>query len=56
LVSLNIPAMPKPEAYVGGASNLFDGSGNLANESTREFLHKFMNAFADWVDRNSAGL
>jgi chromate reductase len=56
LVSLNIPAMPKPEAYVGGASNLFDDSGNLTSESTREFLQKFMNAFTGWVDRNFAGL
>jgi len=56
LVSLNISAMPQPEAYLGGAANLFDSSGNCTNDSTREFLQKFMNAFAEWVARNSAGL
>jgi chromate reductase len=49
LVFLNVPAMPQPEAYIGGADKLFDDSGNLINDSTREFLMKFMNAFAEWV-------
>jgi len=53
LVFLNMPAMPSPEAYVGGAAKLFDDSGKLNNDSTREFLKKFMAAFAKWVERNS---
>jgi len=49
LVFLNMPALPR-EAYVGGADKLFDAAGQLSNASTREFLDKFMQAFAAWVD------
>jgi chromate reductase, NAD(P)H dehydrogenase (quinone) len=53
LVFLNVPTMPQPEAYVGGAAKLFDEQENLTNDSTREFLKKFMAAFADWAARFS---
>jgi len=53
LVFLNIPTMQQPEAYIGNAANLFDEKGNLTNDSTREFIHKFMQAFAAWVARNT---
>jgi chromate reductase, NAD(P)H dehydrogenase (quinone) len=52
LVFLNVPAMAQPEAYIGGADKLFDSEGKLTNPSTREFVGKFMQAFADWVERN----
>jgi chromate reductase, NAD(P)H dehydrogenase (quinone) len=55
LVFVNVPTMPQPEAYVGGAANIFDSSGSLTNESTREFLRKFMRAFAAWVETNAQG-
>jgi len=32
LVFLNVPAMPQPEAYIGGADKLFDSSGKLVND------------------------
>jgi len=50
LVFLNVPVMPQPEAYIGGAANLFDEQGNLTNANTREFLSKFMTAFAAWIE------
>jgi chromate reductase len=53
LVFLDVPAMQQPEAYIGGASHLFDADGKMTNEATREFLVKFMNAFAVWVEKNS---
>jgi len=53
LVSVNVPVMAHPEAYVGGAAKLFDDRGNLINDSTREFLKKFMSEFARWVERYS---
>jgi chromate reductase len=53
LVFLNIPTMQQPEAYIGNAANLFDEKGNLTNDSTREFIQKFMQAFAAWVARNT---
>jgi len=49
LVFLNVPAMPQPEAYVGGAGQLFDATGKLVNDGTRKFLEQFMQAFAAWV-------
>ena len=54
LVFLDVPAMQQPEAYVGGAAGLFDASGKLANDASREFLGKFMQAYAAWVERNRA--
>jgi chromate reductase len=51
LVFLDMPAMQQPEAYIGGAAKLFDASGKLTNDSTREFLAQFMKSFAAWVER-----
>jgi chromate reductase, NAD(P)H dehydrogenase (quinone) len=53
LVFLDIPTMQQPEAYIGGAAQLFDADGNIANAATREFLVKFMDAFAVWVLKNA---
>ena len=54
LVFLDVPAMQQPEAYIGGAAQLFDANGDITNETTREFLIKFMNSFAAWVAKNSS--
>jgi chromate reductase, NAD(P)H dehydrogenase (quinone) len=54
LVFLNMPAMQQPEAYVGNATKLFDDKGNLSSDETREFVNKFLKAFAQWVERNAA--
>lgn len=53
LVFLNVPAMAQPEAYIGDAASLFDDNDNLTNDSTREFLKDFMEAFAQWVATNA---
>ena len=52
MVFLNVPMLQQPEAYIGGAASLFDDQGNLTNPDTREFLGKFMQAFAAWIERN----
>jgi len=54
LVFLDVPTMQQPEAYIGGAAQLFDANGKITNEATREFLVKFINAFAAWVAKNSS--
>jgi len=54
LVFLDMPAMPQPEAYIGGAAKLFDDNGTLINDSTRELLQKYLQAFARWIERNPA--
>jgi chromate reductase, NAD(P)H dehydrogenase (quinone) len=53
MVFLNVPLMMAPEAYVGGADKLVDENGNITVPATRQFLEKFMQAFAEWVDRNA---
>jgi chromate reductase len=55
LVSLNVPTMQQPEAYIGNAGSIFDENGNLANDSVREFAAKFIRAFAAWVETNASG-
>src|SRR5262244_2298040 len=52
LVFLNVPAMQQPEAYIGNAASLFDDKGALISDSTRDFLQKFVQAFAQWIDQN----
>lgn len=55
LVFLNMPTLQMPEAYVGGADKLFDTQGKLINDSTREFLGRFMQAYAGWVEQHARG-
>ena len=50
LVFLNVPTMQQPEAYIGGAANLFDAEGKLIQDSTREFFRKFVQSFAAWIE------
>ena len=52
LVFLNVPVMQQPEAYIGGAGNLFNDSGDITNDSTRDFMQKFLQSFEQWVERN----
>ena len=51
LVFLNVPVMQQPEAYVGGAAQLFDAKGSISDVKTR-ISRGFMKAFAAWVERN----
>ena len=53
MVFLNVPMLQQPEAYIGGGATLFDDKGNLTNASTKEFLGKFMQAFATWIEKNA---
>ena len=52
LVFLNVPAMQQPEAYIGNAASLFDDKGALTNDATRDFMQKFLQAFAQWIEHN----
>ena len=53
LVFLDVPVMQQPEAYIGGAAQMFDEAGKLTNENTRGFLTRFMTAFAAWIEANA---
>ncbi|HTT13713.1 MAG TPA: NADPH-dependent FMN reductase [Burkholderiaceae bacterium] len=54
LVFLNVLPLQQPEAYVGGADKFFEGD-KLVNPATREFLAKYLQAFADWIERLAPG-
>ncbi|HEU0151997.1 MAG TPA: NAD(P)H-dependent oxidoreductase [Arenimonas sp.] len=51
LVFLDVPVMQQPEAYIGGAGDLFAEDGSIAKAGTGEFLGKIIHAYADWVAR-----
>jgi chromate reductase len=51
LVFLNMPCMPQPEAYLGNIASVFDSEGQVTNENTKAFLHKFIEAYAQWVNK-----
>lgn len=52
-VFLNIPTMQQPEAYIANVSKLLDrATGKLTDASTREFLTKYMQAYARWLETN----
>ncbi len=50
LVFVNVSTMAQPEAYIGGAAELFDENGKLTNDSTKKFLKDFLMAFENWVE------
>jgi chromate reductase len=54
LVFLNVPTLQQPEAYIGNAAKLFDAAGQLTDDTARDFLQKFLQAFAQWIERNIA--
>ena len=54
LVFLNVPTLQQPEAYIGGAAKHFDANGALIDDSVRDFLKKYLDAYAQWVERNIA--
>ena len=54
LVFLDMPVLQQPEAYIGGATGLLGPDGKLNNDNTRQFLTKFANAYAKWVETNAA--
>jgi chromate reductase len=51
LVFLDMPALQQPEMYIGGAAQLFDASGKLTNDSTRDFLRQLFDVFAAWIEK-----
>ncbi|HEX8263705.1 MAG TPA: NAD(P)H-dependent oxidoreductase [Allosphingosinicella sp.] len=50
LVFLDCPVLQQPEAYLSQADSLVTGDGTIA-ERSREFLERFLGAYADWIGR-----
>lgn len=53
LTFLDVPVLQQPEAYIGGAGDLFDEQGGIKKPDTKAFLEKFLGAFAQWIERNA---
>jgi chromate reductase, NAD(P)H dehydrogenase (quinone) len=53
LVTLNMPVMQQPEAYIPNVAALFDDAGTLSDDGMRQFVSTFMAAFASWIDIHS---
>jgi chromate reductase len=51
MVSLDVPMMQQPEAYIAGAASLFDASGALVDADAQALARKFIEAYARWVER-----
>jgi chromate reductase, NAD(P)H dehydrogenase (quinone) len=51
LMSVNVAVMPHPEAYIGGASKVFDAAGELVNPATVALATEFMASFEVWIER-----
>jgi chromate reductase len=51
LVFLDVPVLQQPEMYIGGANKLFGEAGEISADSTRDYLQKFLGAFAAWIDK-----
>jgi chromate reductase len=43
--------MSQPEIKIPSAAPLFDASSNLTDENTRQYVRKFLAAFAKWIER-----
>jgi chromate reductase, NAD(P)H dehydrogenase (quinone) len=54
LVFLDMPILQQPEAYIGGAFGLFDGTGRLKSEETEAFFKSFIEAFGALIERYPA--
>jgi len=47
----NAPQMNAPEAYIHYRKDLFDDDGNVNDESTASFLHRYMAEYSAFVQR-----
>jgi len=50
-VFLDVPMMPQPEAYLSLIQKAFGPDGALADDSLRQLLQRFIDAYADWVEK-----
>ena len=53
LTFLDMPTLQQPEAYIGGAGDLFDEAGGIKKADTKAFVEKILVAFAQWVEKTA---
>lgn len=52
LAYLDVPTLGQPEAFIQAKEGLFDGAGNIGEQS-RQFLQDWMNAYVAWVRKHT---
>ncbi|MFA4993959.1 MAG: NAD(P)H-dependent oxidoreductase [Bdellovibrionales bacterium] len=52
LVTINMPTLAAPEAFIQATDALFDASGNIG-EGSKKFLEKWMSAYVAWIKKNA---
>jgi chromate reductase len=53
MVFLDVPLLQQPEVYLSNVSQLLNEDGSMKTPSTSEFLKKFIDTYAAWVEKNS---
>jgi chromate reductase, NAD(P)H dehydrogenase (quinone) len=53
LVFLDMPTLQQPECYVSGADRVLDHQGSFAHSSTQDFLRRFLERFAAWIQQTA---
>lgn len=48
----DMPMMQMPELYVGHVDKVVDASAKPTSDGTRDLFAKFLDAFAQWIERN----
>jgi len=51
LAYLDVPTLGQPEVFIQHREGLFDAEGNFAHESTKKFVHGFVDRYVAWVKR-----
>lgn len=49
LVTLNMPALNKPEVLIADASERFDDQGNVTDQKTKDHIKKLVEALVNWT-------
>jgi len=55
LTFVNMPTLQQPEIYIGNCGSLFDDTGKLNNDGTRDLLKMFLTTFVIWIEKNRQG-
>lgn len=49
---LDLRLMQQPEVYISGVAGLLDGADKLSDAGSQQFLRKFADRFAQWLDEH----
>ncbi|HEX7888104.1 MAG TPA: NADPH-dependent FMN reductase [Ramlibacter sp.] len=53
LAYLDMPTLGQPEMFVQHKTGFFTPGGDIADDSTKQFLQKFLERFAEWVKHHA---